>query len=230
MSPSNNKSKSVSKKKGEFSAQAFLDSAGVARKVRQYKEAEIIFSQGKPAESVFYIQEGSVKITVVNEIGKEAVIAILGPEDFFGEGCLADQPIRMGNAKSITPSTVLVIDKDEMAKVLHDQRELSDLFINFVLTRNMRIEENLIDQLFNSTEKRLARSLLLLARYGKQEHPQRELPKVSQEMLAEMVGTTRQRVNLFMNKFRKLGFVRYNGGLQVHNSLLTVVLHDAPPR
>ena len=230
MSPSNNKSKSVSKKKAGFSAQAFLDSAGMARKVRQYKEAEIIFSQGNPAESVFYIQEGSVKITVVSETGKEAIIAILGPEDFFGEGCLADQPVRMGNAKSITPSTVLVIDKDEMAKVLHDQRELSDLFINFVLTRNMRIEENLIDQLFNSTEKRLARSLLLLARYGKQEHPQRELPKVSQEMLAEMVGTTRQRVNLFMNKFRKLGFVRYNGGLQVHNSLLTVVLHDAPPR
>jgi CRP/FNR family transcriptional regulator, cyclic AMP receptor protein len=230
MSPSNKKSKNLSKKKSEFSAQAFLDSAGVARKVREYKKAEIIFSQGEPAESIMYIQEGGVKITVVSETGKEAVIAILGPEDFFGEGCLADQPVRMGNAKSITPSTMQVIDKDEMAKVLHESRELSDLFINFVLTRNMRIEENLIDQLFNSTEKRLARSLLLLARYGKQEHPQIELPKVSQEMLAEMVGTTRQRVNLFMNKFRKLGFVRYNGGLQVHNSLLTVVLHDAPPR
>ncbi len=209
MSPSNNTSKSMSKKKDGFSAQAFLDSAGVARKVRQYKEAEIIFSQGTPAESVLYIQEGGVKIAVIN---------------------LADQPVRMGNATSISPSTVLVIDKSEMAEVLHEQPELSDLFINFVLTRNMRIEEALIDQLFNSTEKRLARTLLLLARYGKQENPQRELPKISQEMLAEMVGTTRQRVNLFMNKFRKLGFVRYNGGLQVHNSLLTVVLHDAPPK
>jgi CRP/FNR family transcriptional regulator, cyclic AMP receptor protein len=229
MSPSNKKSKNLSKKKSEFSAQAFLDSAGVARKVREYKKAEIIFSQGEPAESIMYIQEGGVKITVVSETGKEAVIAILGPGDFFGEGCLAGQPIRMGNATSMTPGTVLNIDKNEMARVLHEQPELSDLFINFVLTRNMRIEEDLIDQLFNSTEKRLARTLLLLARYGKQEHPQRVLPKVSQEMLAEMVGTTRQRVNFFMNKFRKLGFVRYNGGLQVHNSLLTVVLHDGPP-
>jgi CRP-like cAMP-binding protein len=229
MSPSNNRSKNPSKKKSEFSAQAFLDSAGVARKVREYKKAEIIFSQGEPAESIMYIQEGGVKITVVSETGKEAVIAILGPGDFFGEGCLAGQPIRMGNATSMTPSTVLVIDKNDMARVLHEQPELSDLFINFVLTRKIRIEEDLIDQLFNSTEKRLARTLLLLARYGKQEHPQRVLPKISQEMLAEMVGTTRQRVNFFMNKFRKLGFVRYNGGLQVHNSLLTVVLHDAPP-
>jgi CRP/FNR family transcriptional regulator, cyclic AMP receptor protein len=229
MSPSNKKSKNLSKNKSEFSAQAFLDSAGVARKVTEHKKAEIIFSQGEPAESIMYIQEGGVKITVVSETGKEAVIAILGPGDFFGEGCLAGHPIRMGNATSMTPSTVLVIDKNEMARVLHKQPALSDLFINYVLTRNMKIEEDLIDQLFNSTEKRLARTLLLLARYGKQEHPQRVLPKVSQEMLAEMVGTTRQRVNFFMNKFRKLGFVRYNGGLQVHNSLLTVVLHDAPP-
>ena len=226
MSPSNNKSKSMSKKKDGFNAQAFLDSAGVARKVRQYKEAEIIFSQGTPAESIFYIQEGGVKITVVNETGKEAVIAILGPEDFFGEGCLADQPVRMGNAKSITPSTMQVIDKDEMAKVLHESRELSDLFINFVLTRNMRIEENLIDQLFNSTEKRLARTLLLLARYGRQEQPQRRLPRVSQETLAEMIGTTRTRVNLFMNKFKKLGFIKYNGEIEVNTSLLSVVLQD----
>lgn len=229
MSPSNNKSKSISKKKEGFSAQAFLDSAGVARKVKQYKKGEIIFSQGMPAESVMYIQEGGVKLSVVNETGKEAIIAILGPEEFFGEGCLAGHPARMGNATSITPCTVLVIDKDEMAKVLHEQHELSDLFINFVLSRNMRIEEDLIDQLFNSTEKRLARSLLLLARYGKQEHPQRVLPKVSQAMLAAMIGTTRTRVNFFMNKFKKLGFIGYNGGLQVHNSLLTVVLHDAPP-
>jgi CRP/FNR family transcriptional regulator, cyclic AMP receptor protein len=230
MSPANNKSKSRSKKKYGFSARAFLDSAGVARKVRQYKKGEIVFSQGAPAESVMYVQEGSVKISVLSASGKEAIIAILGPGDFFGEGCLAGQPVRMGNATSIAPTTVLVIDKNEMAEVLHAQHELSDLFINFVLTRNMRIEEDLIDQLFNSTEKRLARALLLLARYGKQEHPQRALPKVSQEMLAEMVGTTRPRVNFFMNKFKKLGFLRYNGGLQVHNSLMTVVLHDTPLR
>ena len=230
MSPSNNKSKSMSKRKREFNVQAFLDSADVARKVREYKKGEIIFAQGAPANSVMYIQEGIVKLSVVNETGKEAIIAILGPEDFFGEGCLAGQPVRMGNATSVTPSTVLVIDKDKMASLLHEQHQLSDHFINFVLTRNMRIEEDLIDQLFNSTEKRLARTLLLLARYGGQEPPQRVLPKVSQEMLAGMIGTTRTRVNFFMNKFKKLGFISYNGGLQVHNSLLTVVLHDAPPR
>jgi CRP/FNR family cyclic AMP-dependent transcriptional regulator len=167
-----------------------------------------------------------VKITAVSEAGKEAIVAMLGPGDFFGEGCLAGQPVRMGNATSITPTTVLVIDKNEMLKVLHEQHELSDLFINFVLTRNIRIEEDLVDQLFNSTEKRLARTLLLLARYGKQDQPQRVLPKVSQETLAEMIGTTRTRVNLFMNKFRKLGFIKYNGGIQINTSLLRVVLHD----
>jgi CRP-like cAMP-binding protein len=226
MNPSNKENNGVSKKKGEFNAQAFLDSAGVARKVRQFKRAEIIFSQGTPAESVMYIQEGGVKITALNAAGKEAIIAILGPGDFFGEGCLAGQPLRIGNATALTPSTVLVIDKKEMQKVLHEQHELSDLFINFVLTRNIRIEEDLVDQLFNSTEKRLARTLLLLARYGKQEQPQRVLPKVSQETLAEMIGTTRTRVNLFMNKFKKLGFIKYNGGIQIDASLLSVVLHD----
>jgi CRP-like cAMP-binding protein len=213
-------------KKAPFNAQAFLDSAGVARKVRDFKRAEIIFSQGAPADSVMYIQEGGVKITAVSENGKEAIIAILGPGDFFGEGGLAGQPVRMGNATAITPSTVLIVDKSEMQKVLHEQHELSDLFISFVLARNIRVEEDLVDQLFNSTEKRLARTLLLLARYGKQDQHHGVLPKVSQETLAEMIGTTRTRVNLFMNKFKKLGFIKYNGGLLVNNSLLSIVLHD----
>jgi CRP/FNR family transcriptional regulator, cyclic AMP receptor protein len=209
-----------------FDAQAFLDSAGVDRKVRNFKKAEIVFSQGSAAESVMYIQEGAVKLTALSASGKEAIIAILGPGDFFGEGCMAGQPVRVGNAMAIVPSTVLTIEKNEMAQVLHEQHALSDLFINFVLTRNIRIEEDLIDQLFNSTEKRLARTLLLLARYGKQEQPQRLLPKVSQETLAEMIGTTRTRVNLFMNKFKKLGFIKYNGGIEVNTSLLSVVLRD----
>jgi CRP/FNR family transcriptional regulator, cyclic AMP receptor protein len=227
MSPSNGKSKSMSRKKATFDAQAFLDSAGLSRKVRQFKRAETVFSQGAGAESVMYIQDGGVKITAVSASGKEAIIAILGPGEFFGEGCLAGQTVRMGNATAITPSTVLVIDKKEMQHVLHEQHGLSDLFINFVLTRNIRVEEDLVDQLFNSTEKRLARTLLLLARYGKQEQPQRVLPKVSQETLAEMIGTTRTRVNLFMNKFRKLGFIKYNGGgIEINTSLLSVVLHD----
>ena len=226
MSPSNGKSKSMSRKKDAFDAQAFLDSAGLSRKMRQFKRAEVVFSQGAAAESVMYIQEGGVKITAVSASGKEAIIAILGPGEFFGEGCLAGQTVRMGNATAITASTVLVIDKKEMQNVLHKHHDLSDLFINFVLTRNIRVEEDLVDQLFNSTEKRLARTLLLLARYGKQDHPQRVLPKVSQETLAEMIGTTRTRVNLFMNKFRKLGFIKYNGGIEINTSLLSVVLHD----
>jgi CRP/FNR family cyclic AMP-dependent transcriptional regulator len=226
MSLSKKKPKSMSQKKGTFDARAFLDSAGVARKVRQFKSADIIFSQGTPANSVMYVQEGAVKITAVSEGGKEAIIAILGPGDFFGEGCLAGQPLRMGNATATIPSTVLVIDKKEMQNVLHEQHELSNLFIHFVLTRNIRIEEDLVDQLFNSTEKRLARTLLLLARYGKEDQPQRALPKVSQETLAEMIGTTRTRVNLFMNKFKRLGFIKYNGGIHIDASLLSVVLHD----
>jgi CRP/FNR family cyclic AMP-dependent transcriptional regulator len=226
MSPSKRTSKSIARKKAAFNAQVFLDSAGVAKKIQNFKRSEIVFSQGAPAASVMYIREGGVKITAVSESGKEAIIAILGPGDFFGEGSLAGQSQRMGNATAITPSTVLIIDKTEMQKVLHEQHELSDLFINFVLTRNIRVEEDLIDQLFNSTEKRLARTLLLLARFGKQDQNHGVLPKVSQETLAEMIGTTRTRVNLFMNKFKKLGFIKYNGGLQVNNSLLSVVLHD----
>ena len=226
MSRNKGKSKSVAKKRVDFNAQAFLDSAGVDRKVRHFKKAEIIFSQGSPANTVMYIQEGAVKITALSAVGKEAIIAILQPGDFFGEGCMAGQPVRVGNATAITASTVLVIEKNEMVHVLHDQHQLSDLFINFVLSRNIRIEEDLVDRLFNSTEKRLARALLLLARYGKQDQPERKLPKVSQETLAEMIGTTRTRVNLFMNKFKKLGFIKYNGEIEVNTSLLSVVLHD----
>jgi CRP-like cAMP-binding protein len=173
-----------------------------------------------------YIQQGSVKISALSASGKEAIIATLGPGDFFGEGCLAGQPVRMGNATAVAPSSILTIDKKKMLKVLHEEHELSDVFITFVLARNIRIEEDLIDQLFNSTEKRLARTLLLLARYGKQDQPQRKLPKVSQETLAEMIGTTRTRVNLFMNKFKKMGFIHYNGGIEINASLLSVVLHD----
>src|SRR3979490_2492501 len=173
-----------------------------------------------------YLQEGGVQLSVVSESGKEAVVAILGPGDFFGEGCLAGQAFRMGTATAIAPSTVLVIEKREMFRVLHEQHALSDRFITFMLERNIRIEEDLIDQLFNSSEKRLARTLLLLARYGKDDGPHGLLPKISQETLAEMVGTTRSRVNFFMNKFRKLGFIKYNGGLQINTSLLSVVLHD----
>ena len=226
MSPSNNKFKSLSKKKSAFNAQAFLDSAGVERTIKEFKKAEVIYSQGDAAKSVMYIQEGGVRLSVVSEGGKEAVVAMLGPGDFFGEGCLAGQSVRMGTATAITLSTVLVIEKSEMFKVLHEQHTLSDRFIAFMLARNIRIEEDLIDQLFNSSEKRLARTLLLLARYGSEDKPHGVLPKVSQETLAEMIGTTRSRVNFFMNKFRKLGFIRYNGGLQINTSLLSVVLHD----
>jgi CRP/FNR family cyclic AMP-dependent transcriptional regulator len=212
--------------KGLFNAQEFLDSAGVARKVTEFKKKQTIFSQGDPCLNVFYIQKGGVRLTVVSESGKEAVVAVLGPGDFFGEGCLAGQAIRIGAATTIAPTTALVIEKSEMVRVLHSEHEFSDRFISFMLARNIRIEEDLVDQLFNSSEKRLARTLLLLARYGKEDTLQRVLPKVSQEMLAEMVGTTRSRVNFFMNKFRKLGFIKYNGGLQIDNSLLSVVLHE----
>jgi CRP/FNR family transcriptional regulator, cyclic AMP receptor protein len=211
---------------GAFDAQDFLDSAGVSRKVAEFKKKETVFSQGDPGTNVLYIQKGGVRLSVVNESGKEAVVAVLGPGDFFGEGCLAGQPLRIGTATAITPTTALVIEKNEMIRVLHAEHEFSDRFITFMLARNIRIEEDLVDQLFNSSEKRLARTLLLLARYGQEDAPQKVLPKISQEMLAEMVGTTRSRVNFFMNKFRKLGLIKYNGGLQINRSLLSVVLHD----
>jgi CRP/FNR family cyclic AMP-dependent transcriptional regulator len=215
-----------SRAKGVFNAQNFLDSAGVSRKVVEFKKKETVFSQGDPGNDVLYIQKGGVRLSVVNESGKEAVVAVLGPGDFFGEGCLAGQPLRMGTATAITPTTALLIEKKEMIRVLHAEHEFSDRFITFMLARNIRIEEDLVDQLFNSSEKRLARALLLLARYGQEDTPQKVLPRISQEMLAEMVGTTRSRVNFFMNKFRKLGLIKYNGGLQINNSLLSVVLHD----
>ena len=212
--------------KAAFDAQAFLESAGVARKIVEFPRRTTIFAQGVPAKTVMYIQEGGVKLSVVNEVGKEAVVAMLGPGDFFGEGCLTGQPIRIGMATAITLTTVLVIDKDEMVRLLHEEHEFSDRFISYMLTRNLRIEADLVDQLFNSTEKRLARALLLLARYGKEDLTQRVLPRVSQETLAETIGTTRSRVNLFMNKFKRMGFIKYNGGLQINSSLLSVVLHE----
>jgi CRP/FNR family transcriptional regulator, cyclic AMP receptor protein len=209
-----------------FDAQAFLDSAGVSRRVVEYRKSQKIYSQGDPTENVMYIQKGGVKLSVVNEVGKEAVVAILGPGDFFGEGGMAGQPVRMGAATAITPTTLLVIEKKEMIRMLHAEHAFSDRFVTYMLARNIRIEEDLVDQLFNSTEKRLARTLLLLAQYGKEDQPQRVLPKMSQEMLATMIGTSRSRVNLFMNKFKKLGFIRYNGGLHIDTSLLSVVLHE----
>jgi CRP/FNR family transcriptional regulator, cyclic AMP receptor protein len=224
--PSNRNSKGAPKQSFAFDAWAFLDAAGVAGKAKEVEKQEVIYSQGDAAKNVMYLREGSVKLSVVNALGKEAVVGILGPGDFFGEGCLAGQTIRMGTATSITPCKLHVIEKSEMLKVLHEQHALSDQFIAFMLARNIRIEEDLIDQLFNSSEKRLARTLLLLARYGKEDQIHGVLPQISQETLAEMIGTTRPRVNFFMNKFKKLGFIRYNGGLHINTSLLSVVLHD----
>jgi CRP/FNR family transcriptional regulator, cyclic AMP receptor protein len=214
------------KKSVVFDAQSFLDSTGLARKIVEFPKKTTVFAQGDPAKTVMYIQQGGVKLTVVNGEGKEAVVAILGPGDFFGEGCLAGQPIRIGSATAIMPTTVLVIEKSEMLRVLHAEHEFSDRFISYMLTRNIRIEADLVDQLFNSTEKRLARALLLLAQYGKDDRPQKIITKISQETLAETIGTTRSRVNLFMNKFKKMGFIKYNGGLHINSSLLSVVLHD----
>src|SRR6202521_4244061 len=212
--------------KGTFNIQAFLDSAGIAREIVEYPRNAVIFTQGDPCESVLYIQKGAVKLSVLSKTGREAVVAMLGPGDFFGEGCLAGQPVRMGSATAITGSTILLVDKDQMVRLLHKQHALSDRFIAHMLARNIRIEEDLVDHLFNSSEQRLARTLLLLARYGKPDKPVRAVAKLSQETLAEMVGTTRSRVNFFMNQFKRMGFIEYQDGLKVHNSLLTVVLHD----
>jgi CRP/FNR family cyclic AMP-dependent transcriptional regulator len=218
--------KKVASKVPAFDVQLFLDSAGLRRTIRKFRRAETVFAQGDPAKSVMYVQEGGVKLSVLNESGKEAVVALLGQGDFLGEGCLAGQSKCMATATTMAPTTVLVIEKDEMLRVLHQEHEFSDKFIAFMLGRNIRVEADLIDQLFNSSEKRLARTLLLLARYGAPGKPEKTLPKVSQEMLAEMIGTTRSRVNFFMNKFRNLGFIEYNGEIRVNNSLLSVVLHD----
>jgi len=210
-----------------FDIQAFLKSAGVSARMVRFASGGLVFSQGAQANSVFYLQEGGAKLAVLSLTGKEAVVAMLGPGDFFGEGCLAGQPLRMGTAIAVMPTLLLRIPKRDMLRLLHEHSEFSDRFIAHMLTRNIRIEEDLVDQLFNSSEKRLARTLLLLARYGKEDMTQRVLPKLSQETLAEMVGTTRSRVNFFMNKFRKLGLIEYNGGgLKVNSSLLSIVLHD----
>ena len=211
-----------------FSAEAFLNSSGVAKSIVPYGREETIFAQGDTCEEVFYIQTGGVKLSVLSKTGREAIVAMLGPGDFFGEGCLAGQSLRMGSATAITPSVILLVPKEQMVELLHKQHAMADRFISHMLTRNIRIEEDLIDRLFNSSEKRLARTLLLLARYGKPRKPIRLVPKISQETLAEMVGTTRSRVNFFLNKFKKLGFIDYNGEqpIKINNSLLSVVLHD----
>jgi CRP/FNR family transcriptional regulator, cyclic AMP receptor protein len=209
-----------------FDVEALLSSSGVARVVHEYRPGAVLFTQGAPAESVLYIQAGRVKLTVLSRTGREAVVAILGTGDFLGEGALAGQPRRIATATAVESTRAVVIAKAEMTRVLHEEQALADRFIAYVLARNIRVEADLVDQLFNRSEKRLARALLLLARYGKEEQPNRVLPRISQEVLAEMVGTTRSRVNFFMNKFRKLGFIDYNGGLKVNHSLLSVVLHD----
>ena len=219
-------SKAVAKKTREFDPNTFLATIGSGRKSALFRAKQGIFAQGDAADAVFYIQEGSVRLTVVSKVGKEATIGILKDGDFFGEGCLAGQPLRMGSATAMTDSAILRIDKKAMMEALHLEHEFSDLFVAYLLARNIRYEEDLVDQLFNSSEKRLARLLLLLARFGKEGTPETIVPRISQETLAEMIGTTRSRVSFFMNRFRKLGFIHYNGGLQVHSSLLNVVLHD----
>jgi len=208
-----------------FDLETYLESAGPASRVLRYARAEKIFSQGDTAQVVKYIQKGAVKLSVLSRIGKEAVVAILGPGDFFGEGVLTGQAIRIGTATAMAPTSVLSIDKDVMSRLLRDEPTFSNRFISHMLVRNVRIESDLVDQLFNSSEKRLARTLLLMARYG-QASPEPTLPKISQETLAEMIGTTRSRVNFFMNKFRKLGLIEYNGTIKVNRALLGVVLHD----
>ena len=207
-------------------ADAFFEAAHVELEVVAYTEGSRIFQQGDEAGSVMFVREGTVKLSVVSTRGKEAVLGLLEPGAFFGEGCLAGQSRRMATATTLTHATITIVEKDEMARRLHEHSTFSESFLSHILTRNIRIEQDLVDQLFNSSEKRLARALLLLARYGDDERPQFVVPHVSQELLAEMVGTTRSRVNFFMNKFRKLGFIEYNGKLRVNRSLLTVVLHD----
>jgi CRP/FNR family transcriptional regulator, cyclic AMP receptor protein len=214
------------KKKNAFTAQGFLDSVGLTKRIAKFRRSQRIYSQGDPASNVLYIQQGGVKLSVVNAFGKEAVVAILGPGDFLGEGSIVYQSVRISTATAITPTILLAIEKDEMVRALHTEHEFSDHFISYMVSRNTRTEEALIDQLFNSSEKRLARALLLLTQYGRRDEPLKWLPKISQEMLAEMIGTTRTRVTFFMTKFRKLGFIGYEGGLHVNPSLLSVILHE----
>jgi CRP-like cAMP-binding protein len=218
----------TSKRLIKFDTKTFLSTINGGRKIVAFAKKQTIFVQGDPSDTVFYIQKGKIKLTVVSQIGKEATIGILNEGDFFGEGCLTGQPLRLCSATAITDCSVMRIDKKSMIEVLHREHEFSDMFVAFLLTRNIRYEEDLVDQLFNSSEKRLARILLLLAHFGKEGVPEIVIPKISQESLAEMVGTTRSRVSFFMNRFRKLGFIDYQAGdeLQVHSSLLNVVLHD----
>lgn len=211
-----------------FDPQDFLVNVGGGRSVAKYRKNESVFSQGDAADSVFYIQRGKVKVTVLSEHGREAVIAILGKDEFCGEGCLAGQKRRMATASAMTECEIMRIDKEAIVRALHDEPAFSEMFVGYLLARTIRVEEDLVDQLFNSSEKRLARALLLLANFGKEGRPEAIIAKVSQETLAEMIGTTRPRVSFFMNKFRKLGFINYNGKLEVHSSLLSVVLHDQP--
>jgi CRP/FNR family cyclic AMP-dependent transcriptional regulator len=221
-----NKPKIKSNGQDAFNVQAFLDSVGLTRRVAKYRRSQRIYSQGDAASNVLYIREGSVKLSVVNPFGKEAVVAIHGPGDFLGEGSIVYQSVRMSTATAITPTTLLAIEKDEMVRALHAEHEFSDHFISYMVSRNIRTEEALIDQLFNSSEKRLARALLLLTQYGRRDEPLKWLPKVSQEMLAEMIGVTRTRVSFFMTKFKKLGFIGYEGGLHINPSLLSVILQE----
>ncbi len=215
------------KKMRSFDPGAFLTQAGMGRKIVDLKKNQIIFSQGDRADTIFYIQKGKAKLTVVSSAGKEATIALLGAGDFLGEECIANsQPLRMTTATAVSEGNALRIDRKEMVRALHQEHELSDIFVSYLLARNVRVQEDLVDQLFNSSEKRLARILLLLAQFGKEGAQETVIPKITQEMLAEMVGTTRSRVSFFMNRFRKLGFIEYNGELQVHRSLLNIVLHD----
>jgi CRP/FNR family transcriptional regulator, cyclic AMP receptor protein len=210
-----------------FRPDAFLSQAGVGRKIMEIRKDKPVFSQGDPGDSVFYIQKGKVRLAVVSEQGKEATVSMLGPGSFVGEDCIAGvQCVRMASAIAMTDCTVLRIEREEMMRVVHEEHVFSDVFVAYLLARNSRIQEDLIDQLFNSSEKRLARALLLLANFGKEGKPEPVIPSISQEMLAEMIGTTRSRVSFFMNRFRKLGFIEYNGSLEVHSSLLNVVLHD----
>jgi CRP/FNR family transcriptional regulator, cyclic AMP receptor protein len=209
-----------------FDPKLFLAKVGKGRTVADYKKNQRIFSQGDPADTIFYLQEGRVKLMVVSKRGKEAVVAILGPGDFFGEGCLAGQPLRMATAAAMSPCSIMRLEKPGVIRVLHNEPAFSELFLHYLLSRNIRIEEDLVDQLFNSSEKRLARVLLLMAKFGKEGKAEPVIPKISQETLAEIVGTTRSRVSFFMNRFRKLGFIEYNGRLEVHSSLLNIVLHD----
>ena len=215
------------KKTESFDIEEFLSSAGTSRSIANFKKGQVIFSQDDPCNDVLYIQSGNAKLSIVNPQGKEAVLAIVGPGDFLGEGCIIGNPVRMATATAIAPLNAMSIQKKEMIRVLHDERPFAEKFINYMVERNIKIEADLVDQLFNSSEKRLARALLILARYGKAGEPETIVAKISQETLAELVGTTRTRVNFFMNKFRKLGFIHYNGGgMRIHSSLLNVVLHD----